>query len=216
VVSLTFIRGCGLAAIGGGIGFASLLVFGGIWYSPPDFFPPILTSIILLLLIGGALAAIAGAHALQRERYGRWGAAASLIAFAGGTILFLFALLNGLGALLAADLRNNPIEDATDIALIVGVPVATVGIVALGTATIAVRVLPWWCGALIILGSPPVALLFTVSFLLGGKITLLLRSLGIVIQPSAPLGVAWLGIAWALVGYVLFRRAEDRLSTPDG
>jgi hypothetical protein len=97
VASLTFIRWCGLAAIVGGVGFAALLVFGGLWYSPPDpsgDFPPILTSIILLLLLAGALAAIAGLHALQRERYGVWGAAASLIAFVGGTLLFLVVLGN--------------------------------------------------------------------------------------------------------------------------
>jgi hypothetical protein len=95
---------------------------------------------------------------------------------------------------------------AADIALTVGVLAATVGVLALGIATIAARLLPWWCGALIILGSPPVVFLFILPFSQGGGLlNILVRSLGI--EPSAPLGVAWLGIAWALVGYVLFRRA---------
>ena len=211
-----------------GVASAALLVFGALKYSPTDpsaGFPQILRSIFFLLLLASALAAIAGVHTLQRERHGWWGAAASLIAFVGGTLLFLAILANTpntpeLGRLLPEWLRSVGavgrlgVGGAADIALTVGVLAATVGVLALGIATIAGRVLPWWCGALIILGSPPAALLFILPYSLGSLLGLLLRSLGI-FPLAAPVGVAWLGIAWALVGYVLFRRAGDRLSTPD-
>jgi hypothetical protein len=125
-VSLTFIRWGGLAAIVGGVGFAALLVFGGLWY-PRGGFPPTLTSILVYLWLIGSF-----------------------------------------------------------------------GIVALGIATRGLLVLPWWCWALIILGSPPAVFLYIVPF-----------------SPLGGLPILFLmGIAWALVGYVLFRRAGDRLRTP--
>src|SRR5215217_9216621 len=76
---------------------AALYVLGTLIYlyspSSEEDIPPILNymePIYLLLLLVGALAAIAGVHALQRERYGLWGAAASLIAFVGVTLFFGF------------------------------------------------------------------------------------------------------------------------------
>ena len=96
MASLTFTRWCGLAAIVGGVASAALYVLGTLIYlyspSSEEDIPPILNymePIYLLLLLVGALAAIAGVHALQRERYGLWGAAASLIAFIGVTLIFL-------------------------------------------------------------------------------------------------------------------------------
>ena len=205
VASLTFIRWCGLAAIVGGVASASLYVLGTLIYlyspSSEEDIPPILNymePIYLLLLLVGALAAIAGVHALQRERYGLWGAAASLIAFVGVMLIFLGfsgALVN-----LLAEQPYRAVTVATDYALTVGVPAATVGILGLGFATIAVQMLPWWCGALMVLGSPPAA------FVLG---PLIARFVGPLV------GISWVGISWALVGYALFRRGGDRLSTPD-
>jgi hypothetical protein len=205
VESLTFIRWCGLAAIVGGVASASLYVLGTLIYlyslSSEEDIPPILSymePIYLLLLLVGALAAIAGVHALQRERYGLWGAAASLIAFIGVTLIFL----GFLGALvdLLAEQRYRAVTIATDYALTVGVPATTVGILGLGFATIIVQLLPWWCGALMVLGSPPAA------FVLG---PLIARFVGPLV------GISWVGISWALVGYALFRRAGDRSSPPD-
>ncbi|MCA1730423.1 MAG: hypothetical protein LC751_13740 [Actinobacteria bacterium] len=179
VASLAFIRWCGLAAIVGGAASVSLYVLGALYiylYSPSseEDIPTGLNYIeplFLLLLLVGALSAIAGVHALQRERYGLWGAVASLLAFVGVAILIFGWLVD-----LLAEQRYPAVANV----LIAGVLVATVGIVGLGSATIGARVLPWWCGILIFLGSPPV------GFLLGPLI----------------------GVAWALVGYMLIRRAR--------
>jgi hypothetical protein len=179
VASLAFIRWCGLAAIVGGIVSVSSSLLGALYiylYSPSseedvptglNYIEPL----FLLLLLVGALSAIAGVHALQRERYGLWGAVASLLAFVGVAILIFGWLVD-----LLAEQRYPAVANV----LIAGVLVATVGIVGLGSATIGARVLPWWCGILIFLGSPPV------GFLLGPLI----------------------GVAWALVGYMLIRRAK--------
>ncbi len=59
--------------------------------------------------------------------------------------------------------------------LIVGALVVIVGFVALGIATVAARVLPWWCGAAL--------MVFPIFPALG------------------PLG----GVPWVVVGYALFR-----------
>jgi len=217
VASLTFIRWCGLAAIVGGVASASLYVLGTLIYlyspSSEEDIPPILNymePIYLLLLLVSALAAIAGVHALQRERYGLWGAAASLIAFIGVTLIFL-GFLGTLVDLLAEQQRYRAVTGATDYALTVGVLAATVGILGLGLATIAVQMLPWWCGVLMVLGSPPAA------FVLGPLIARFVGPLvGISWVGISWVGISWVGISWALVGYTLFRRAGDRLSPPDG
>src|SRR5215207_687768 len=120
VASLTFIRWCGLAAIVGGVTSAALYVLGTLIYlyysSSEEDIPPILNymePIYLLLLLVGALAAIAGVHALQRERYGLWGAAVSLIAFIGVTLIF-FGFLGALVDLLLAEQRYRAVTVATD------------------------------------------------------------------------------------------------------
>ncbi len=186
--SSNFIRWCGLAAIVGGVVYASLgLLIGPLvryLYSPSGPWDlPVLRyseSIFLFLLLLGAMAAIAGLHTLQRERYGLVGALASLTAFVGVAII----LVGGLVDILAGQ-RYPGVASI----LIVAVLVATIGLVALGTATIAARVLPWWCGASIILGSPPFVFFFA-------SLYEVLSSL--------------VGVAWALVGYALLRRARVR------
>jgi hypothetical protein len=188
VRSSNFIRWCGLAAIVGGVVYALPgLLIGPLvryLYSPSGPWDlPVLRyseSLFLFLLLLGAMAAIAGLHVLQRERYGLVGALASLTAFVGVAII----LVGGLVDILAGQ-RYPSVASI----LIVAALVATVGLVALGTATIAARVLPWWCGASIILGSPPFVLFFA-------SLYDVLSSL--------------VGAAWALVGYALLRQAGVR------
>jgi chromate transport protein ChrA len=189
VRSSNFIRWCGLAAIVGGVVYASLgLLIGPLvryLYFPSGLWdlPPVLRyseSISLFLLLLGAMAAIAGLHTLQRERYGLVGALASLIAFVSVAII----LVGGLVDILAGQ-RYPGVASI----LIVAVLVATIGLVALGTATIAARVLPWWCGASTILGSPPFVFFFASLY----EVLSLL-----------------VGVAWALVGYALLRQAGVR------
>jgi hypothetical protein len=147
-----------------------------------------IASFVLLLL--GAMAAIAALHALQRGLYGpgaweRYGlgvltSLASLV----GVALILVGDLGDVGGL-----RYQALAGLRPVAMnlfLIGLLVATIGILALGIATIAARKLPWWCGAALLAGSPPIA------FFLG------------------PL----LGVPWALVGYAIFRAAGRRTQKP--
>ena len=187
---LNFIQWSGVAAILGGVVYAATLSLLGplvrFLYSPssPEDIPPILNYIGIipvLLLILGAMAAIAALHTLQREHYGLLGALASLTSFVGAGLILLGGLLDLLG------LAGESSFYLGVYALISGALVTTVGLLTLGGVTTAARVLPGWVGALIILGSPPAVFLFAGLYEE-------LQSL--------------VGVAWALVGYALFRQAR--------
>jgi hypothetical protein len=147
-----------------------------------------LLSFVLLLL--GAMAVIAALHALQRELYGP----GALERYGLGALTFLASLV-GVALILVGDLgdigglRYQALAGLRPVAMnlfLNGLLVATIGILALGVVTIAARKLPWWCGAALIAGSPPVALFL------------------------GPL----LGVAWALVGYAVFRAGGRRAQQP--
>ena len=189
---LNFIRCSGLAAILGGVAYAVILGSLGplvrYLYSPSSHedIPPLLNyldTISVLLLALGALAAIAGLHTLQGERYGLLGALASLTAFSGVALILLGGLSDLLGL---AGQRSFYLGLYT---LVAGALVASVGLLTLGGVTIAARVLPGWVGALIILGSPPSVFFFASLY---DELQLLV------------------GVAWALVGYALFRQVRVR------
>jgi hypothetical protein len=176
----TFIRWCGLLAIVGALIFASrgLLASPG---NPKELLP----------LLLGMFAAIAGLHTLQRERYRLWGALSSLTSFVGVALL----LASGLLDLIAG--QRLTISQLTVDLLIIGAWVAALGLVTLGVVTIWARVLPWWCGVSIILGSPP-AVFVVLAFL---------AFVGSTENPLT-LPALVLGIAWTLVGYAIFRQAR--------
>ena len=100
---------------------------------------------VLNVLLFGALAAIVTLHTLQRQRYGSQGALAALAAFIGLVMLPVGWLVAGPSFPLAL----------TAAVLIVGVLAASVGIAGLGIVTMTAGVLPRWCGAALIAGSPP-------------------------------------------------------------
>jgi hypothetical protein len=138
-----------------------------------------IVSFVLLLL--GAMAAIAALYVLQRDLYspGAWeryglGALTCLVSLVGVALILVGDLgdIGGLRYQALADLRPEAMN-----VFLIGLLVATIGILALGVATIAAQELPWWCGAALIAGSPPVALFL------------------------GPL----MGVPWALVGYAVFR-----------
>ena len=96
----------------------------------------------LLVTVAFALiaVAIAGLYALQS---GRWGTAGASMAFVGYAIIVVVAaatLLAGADVLLSVRF--------------VGAAAILVGSIVLGLMTIRARILPWWCGALIIVGFP--------------------------------------------------------------
>jgi hypothetical protein len=187
---LNFICWSGIAAMLGGVVYVAIHGLLGplvrYLYSPSsdEDIPPILNyveTIPVLLLVLGAMAAIAGLHTLQRERYGLLGALASLTSFVGVGLILLGALADLLG------LAGQPSLYLGLYTLVAGVLVATVGLLSLGGVTIATRVLPGWVGALIILGSPLAVFVFAGLY---DELQLLV------------------GVAWALVGYTLFRQAR--------
>jgi hypothetical protein len=141
---------------------------------------------VLTILLLGVLAAIAALHILQRGRYGRQGALAYVVAFVGLVLIPMGWLM--------------PLIAVAAPLVIVGILAASVGIVGLGIVTIKAGVLPRWCGAAVVAGSPPfVVIEFAfVSLLVAASIL--------------PGEVAWAlaGVPWVLVGYALLR-ARARL-----
>ena len=140
-----------------------------------------LIEIILVVAFAVTLIAIAGLHGLQRGRYGRLGAAGSLLTFIGYALIVVVA---------AVTIRVG--SEALFAVRLVGALAILIGSVLLGVMTIRARVLPWWCGVLLIVGFP-----------LGGVLdeNVARGSEGIVF-----------GIVWGLVGYALLSssRALDQ------
>ena len=137
-------------------------------------FSDYLLQIILLVAYVGTMVAILGLYYLQSEsgRYGRLGAAGSLIAFIGYAIVFVVAtvsILEGGASLLTVRLA--------------GAAAVLIGSILLGAMTIRTRILPWWCGVLLIIAFP-----------LGDLSNEVLRgSEGILV------GMLWGGVGYALL-----------------
>ncbi len=133
----------------------------------------------LSLLVGAmaAIAAIAALHVLEGNGVLHKGAlvASSVVAFVGVALI----LVGELG------LSMN--------SLFYGLLVASLGILALGIATIAARVLPWWCGVALIAGSP-------LGMFVMMMVSVMLSAMG--------------GVAGMLVGYAILRAAARRHEQP--
>ena len=141
-----------------------------------DSFSDYLVTIVLAVAFALPLAAIAGLHALQSGRYGRLGAAGSLITFIGYALMSVLTAGSTLveGEALFAVLANRRIAAAAII----------IGSILLGAMILRARVLPWWCGVLLIIVIP-----------LGG----------VVAPPVMREGSEGLlyAILWGLIGYAL-------------
>ena len=137
---------------------------------------------VLNLLVVGAMAAIvaiAALHTSQSQRSLRSVALASLAAFVG-----LAMCLVGYGIGYARDDFFLAFPD-TLVLVVVGLLVATVGIIALGIIITGTKVLPWWSGVSLACGSPLFAFLW-------------------------PL----IGVPWVVVGYAIVRAAGHRSQQP--
>jgi hypothetical protein len=125
-----------------------------------------------------------GLHARQEARYGRLGSAGFWVAHSGSTVALV-----GLGLiwLFRVDVLGQ--EPATTLGLsgmVVGLTLLGAGFLILGVATLKARVLPGWCGAMLIVAF--VAVLVSVAF------------------PSSVGGyavMAVLGFVWLALGHVL-------------
>ena len=179
----------GVAAMLGGTLYAALGLM--MWLCIPNC-PESLMYIIspfFFLMVLGALAAIAALHILQRERYGLLGTLAFLVAFVGVAMLFVDALRNVIvwlqGDTVAGGLVGVPWL------FLIGLLLATVGIIAYGAVTIGTRILPWWCGLALIAGSSLV---------------------GFFLYLFSPVEDLLLGVPWAVVGYAIFRARAQQSS----
>jgi hypothetical protein len=191
--STGLIRLGGFAAMVGGVVYAGVGLVEERLAEYLYYMSSISYGFVAVLLPLGAMAAIAALHALQRQCYGLRGAVVSLTAFVG--------LALATGALAVGVTSTDPDVDVLFNALLIGLLVATVGIVLLGGLTIAMGMLPRWCGLALMAGSP-VGVFVTMlpSAALGG---------------AFPLGGAFQalgGVPWVVVGYAVFRAAGARLS----
>lgn len=111
------------------------LYFGGV-ATVEDYLLEILFSIAL----AGMLAGLVGFHARQAPNYGRLGTAGFFAAFVG----VFFMLASTVATILAG-------SEVLDWLFVLGFVGTLVGFVLLGTATLRARVLPRWCGILLLL-----------------------------------------------------------------
>jgi hypothetical protein len=162
--------------------------------------------IIVVSLPLGTMAAIVALYALHRERYGRV-----------GTVLCLTAVLGlalATGALILRVLAAYPIYafpgDPAYLAwifswpIVLGLLVATAGMVLLGILSVAWRILPPWYAIALMVGSPLgvfyLTMIPTAALLGGSPLGRALQALG--------------GVPCAVVGYYIFRAARQRTERP--
>ena len=184
------IRLGGLAAMVGGVAFVAGQV-------ESEFLG--LGTLAGALLVLGAMAAVAALHALQRTHYGLPGALASLAAFVGLVMLFVWLIETFMEnsdmplppLLVSLYFFYNPFF---------GVSVATTGIIALAAVTRVTGMLPWWCVAALIAGSPLISVLLMLFS------ALLLGEWG--------RGDFLLAVPWIVVGSAVFRAATRQAQQP--
>lgn len=145
-------------------------------------FSDYLIEVMFIVALLGTLGAIAGLHALHRDSYGRLGAAGSLTTFVGTALLLVATVATALAG-----------REALSAVFLIGFLATLVGLVLLGAAVLHARILPSWCGILLIAGFP----------------------LSAILDVLANVGGELLGVIWTLVGYALLSngRASARQST---
>jgi hypothetical protein len=155
------------------------LYFGGV-ATVEDYLLEILFSIAL----AGMLAGLVGFHARQAPNYGRLGTAGFFAAFVG----VFFMLASTVATILAG-------SEVLDWLFILGFVGTLVGFVLLGTATLRARVLPRWCGIVLLVA------------VLGIPVYFALGSYG---------GAILYGLVWLALGYGLWseRGASVEQYTP--
>src|SRR5215203_3632868 len=146
-MSSGMVRWSGLAGLAAGVVFllSGILMF----VAPPQRVPSSISDYPLEIVVVAAfvltLVTLAGLHAAQRHsgRYGILGAAGFWLTFLGYVVVLVTVHLT----LLAG---GEPILSVR----LVGGLLVLVGSILLGAMTIRARVLPWWCGVLLIVGFP--------------------------------------------------------------
>jgi hypothetical protein len=143
-----------------------------------------LLEILFSIALAGMLAGIVGFHARQAPNYGRLGTAGFFAAFVG--VFFMFA------STVATILVGSEVLDWLFVLGLVG---TLVGFALLGAATLRARVLPRWCGILLLVA------------VLGIPVYFALGSYG---------GAILYGLVWLALGYGLWseRGASVEQYTP--
>jgi hypothetical protein len=181
------VRWGGLASVAAGV----LFMLSGILslIAPPQrvlgSFSDYLIEVVIVVAFVLAMIAIAGLHAVQSQsgRYGWLGTAGALIALVGYAIVLVGAHITTLAG-------GEPIISVR----LVGGLAVLVGSILLGAMTIRARILPWWCGVLLIVGFP-----------LGDILEM------VVVVGSENIVFA---IVWALIGYALLSRGGTAAEQP--
>jgi hypothetical protein len=185
-MSSGMVRWGGLAGLAAGVVFllSGILTFIASAQGVPSSFNDYLLEIVVVAAFVLTLVTIAGLHAAQRQsgRYGILGAAGFWLTFVGYIIVLVSVHLT----LLAG---GEPILSVR----LVGGLLVLVGSILLGAMTIRARVLPWWCGVLLIVGFPLGDVLNNVA--VGGE--------NIVFA-----------IVWGLIGYELWSRRGQVAEQP--
>jgi hypothetical protein len=176
------IRLGGLVSIMGGASYAALGFM--MWLCTPNC--PRSSGYVELaffvLLVLGAMVALASLHAIQRLRYGLLRTLVFLVAFVGVAMIFV----SEFRSLIMALWQGSPGAGGVSWLFIIGLLVATVGLIAYGVTIITASALPWWCGIALIVGSPFV---------------------GLFLYIFTPVEESLKGVAWVVVGFGIFRAA---------
>jgi hypothetical protein len=153
------VRWGGLAGLAAGVVFllSGILTFIASAQGVPRSFIDYLLEIVVVAAFVLTLVTLAGLHAaqIQSGRYGILGAAGFWLTFVG----YIIGLVTVHLPLLAG---GEPILSFRP----VGMLLVLVGSILLGAMTIRARVLPWWCGVLLIVGFPLAGVL---NFAVGGE-----------------------------------------------
>src|SRR5215211_2586588 len=183
------IRLGGLATMVGGVAFVMLGFM--IWLCTPNC--PGSSGYVVLaffdLLVFGAMVALASLHTIQRERYGLLGTLAFLVALVGVAMIFV----SEFRSLILALWQGSPGAGGVSWLFIIGLLVATVGLIAYGVTTITASALPWWCGLAVMAGSAFV---------------------GLFLYLFSPVEDSLIGVAWVVVGFGIYRAATHLPERP--
>jgi hypothetical protein len=146
-MSSNMVRWGGLAGVAAGVMFvlSGILALIASAQRVLGSFSDYVIEVIIVLAFALTLLTIAGVHAVQSQsgRYGLPGTAGALLTFVGYAIVLVTAHITTLAG-------GEPIFSVR----LVGGLLVLVGSILLGAMTLYARVLPWWCGVLLIVGFP--------------------------------------------------------------
>jgi hypothetical protein len=172
------VRGALLAAIGWTVSSIVAFVFGVAPFGPVESLSWYLIESSDAIAEAGMLAALVGLHVRQAPNYGRLGTAGFVVAFVGTACLFLTTVI---WLFTAYEVGEGVILDVLEIPALLGM---LAGFPLLGIATFRARVLPRWCGVLLIAYPAIFALAFYLVDFYG--------------EARVLLGLPWLALGYAL------------------